>query len=82
MERIGEADVVMVRNPKTMERRTAGMTPQELVSIAVKAGCEVIEYDGHFCVRKTLDIDIVVTIPKVTVLVAQLVEKIKSALGL
>lgn len=58
------------------------MTPQELVSIAVKAGYEVIEYEELFCVRRTLDINIVVTIPKVRLLVAQLVDKIKSALGL
>lgn len=58
------------------------MTPQELVSIAVKAGYEVVEYEEHFCVRKTLDISVVVTVPKVKLLVAQLVDKIKSALGL
>lgn len=58
------------------------MTPQELVSIAVEAGCEVIEYEDHFCIRKTLNVSVVVTIPKVKLLVAQLVDKIKSALGL
>ena len=58
------------------------MTSQELVSIAVRSGYECIEYDGHYCVRKALDINVVVTIPKVKYLMAQLVEKIKSALGL
>lgn len=72
----------MEQKPKNNGKEDAGMTPQELISVAVKTGCEVIEYEGHFCVRKTLDIDIVVTIPKVTVLVAQLVEKIKSVLEL
>lgn len=58
------------------------MTPQELVSIAVRSGYEAIEYEGHYCVRKSLDVNIVVTIPKVKYLVAHLVEKIKAALGL
>lgn len=56
------------------------MTSQELVSIAVNAGYEVTEYEGHYCVRA--DISIIVTIPKVTQLVAQLVEKIRAALKL
>lgn len=58
------------------------MSPQELIRIAIHAGCEVTEYEDHFCVRKKLDIDVVVTVPKVTALVSQLVDKIKSVLGL
>lgn len=58
------------------------MSTQELVSIAMEAGCEVIEYEGHYCVRRTLAVNIVVTVPKVTYLIAQLVDKIKAALGL
>lgn len=58
------------------------MTSQELISIAVSAGCEIVEYDTHYCVRRNVDIAIVVTVPKVTNLVMQLVERIKDTLGL
>lgn len=58
------------------------MSSQEIISIAVKAGCEVIDYGDHYCVRKKLDVNIVVTIPKMTYLVAQLIEKVKTTLGL
>ena len=56
------------------------MTSQQLVSIAVNAGYEVTEYEGHYCVRA--NISLVVTVPKVARLVPQLVKKIRAALGL
>ncbi len=58
------------------------MKTQELISIAVNAGCEVTEYDNHFCIRKNLNAEVVVTVPKVSELVMQLVEKIKALLGI
>lgn len=58
------------------------MNSQDLISIAVSAGCEIVEYDTHYCVRRNVDVTIVVTIPKVTHLVMQLAEKIKTTLGL
>lgn len=58
------------------------MKPQELISLAIRSGCEVIEYDDHFCIRKSLDVNVIVTVPKVAHLVTQLVEKIKNTLGL
>lgn len=58
------------------------MTPQELISIAVEAGYEVMEYDNHYVVQTNLNVSVVVTIPKVTYLVSYLVDKIKGALGI
>lgn len=58
------------------------MKTQELISIAVYAGCEVIEYDNHYCLRKDFSANIVITVPKVSDLVVQLVEKIKELLGI
>lgn len=58
------------------------MDSQEIISIAVNSGCEVTDYGDHYCVRKKLDINVVVTIPKATYLAAKLVEKIRAALGL
>ncbi|MFR4354345.1 MAG: hypothetical protein ACLT21_06590 [Oscillospiraceae bacterium] len=58
------------------------MSSQEIISLAINAGCEVIDYGDHYCVKKHLDINVVVTIPKVTHLIAQLVEKVKATLGL
>ena len=58
------------------------MSSQEMISLALKAGCEVTEYDDHYCVKRTLDVSVVVTFPKVAVLVRELVAKIKDTLGL
>lgn len=58
------------------------MSSQEIISIAVNAGCEVIDYGDHYCIRKNLDVSVVVIIPKVTHLIAQLVEKVKTVLEL
>lgn len=58
------------------------MSSQEIISIAVNAGCEVIDYGDHYCIRKNLDVSVVVIIPKVTHLIAQLVEKVKAVLEL
>lgn len=58
------------------------MSSHELISIAVSAGCEVVDYGSHYCVKQKLDIQVVVTIPKMTYLVAQLVDKVKTALNL
>jgi hypothetical protein len=58
------------------------MSTQEIISVAASSGCEVIEYGDYYCVRRELDITVVVTIPKAKHLIAQLVEKIKATLGL
>lgn len=58
------------------------MNLQDIIYIAVSAGCEVIEYDDHYCLRKENDICVLVTIPKTTYLLTQLFEKIRDALGL
>ena len=58
------------------------MQTQQLISMSINAGCEIVEYDTHYCVRKNVDVSIVVTIPKAAYLVMQLVEKIKTTLGL
>ena len=58
------------------------MDTQRLISVAVEAGYEVIEYDNHFCLKHNLKVEIVVTVPKVTTLVPELFQKIKDILGL
>lgn len=58
------------------------MDPQEIIVLAVNAGCEVIDYEDHYCVKKQLDINVVITIPKASCLITQLVEKIKAILNL
>ncbi len=58
------------------------MKTQELISIAVNAGCEVIEYNNHYCIKNDFSINIVVTVPKVGELVTQLVEKVRELLGI
>lgn len=58
------------------------MGTQEIISLAVQAGYEVTEYEGHYSVMTMLDVKVVVTVPKVPVLVMELVTKIKAALGL
>ena len=58
------------------------MSPQEIVSLAVAAGYEVSEFENHYCVHAKLDVRITVTVPKVSVLVRELVEKIKTLLEL
>ncbi len=56
------------------------MNTQELIAIAVKAGYEITEYEGHYSIKKTFEV--IVTVPKVSTLVAQLAERIKALLGL
>ena len=62
------------------------MTTQDLVSVAVSAGFDVEEYEGCFAAKKTvdlhLDVRLVVTIPKVSQIAAELVKKILKALGI
>ena len=58
------------------------MNSQELISITLKAGYEVKEYEGHYCVKKQKEMTVVVTIPKVEYLVKDLIEKIKEILDL
>lgn len=59
-----------------------GVNLQDIICIAVSAGCEVIEYENYFCLRKETDVCVLVTIPKTTYLLTQLFEKIRDALGL
>ena len=58
------------------------MSSQEIITLAVNADCEIIDYGDHYWVKKRLDVDIAVTIPKVPYLMSQLVEKIISMLNL
>ena len=58
------------------------MNTDGLISVAVAAGCEVTEYEGHFAIRSHLDFHIVVTVPKGTVLIAEVLERVKSLLHL
>lgn len=55
---------------------------QELIRLALDAGCEVIDYDTCFCIKRTLSASVVVTIPNASYLVKELVEKVKALLGL
>lgn len=58
------------------------MRPQELISIAISAGCSVTEYDGYFCVSRNVDVNVVVLVPKIPYIVKELVRRIRAALGL
>ena len=58
------------------------MDSQELISVALNAGCDVTEYADHFCIKRTFDLSVVVTLPKVSVLVRELVDKIMDILQL
>ncbi len=58
------------------------MKPEELIKIAISSGYEVVEYDSHYCVRKNVEISVIVTIPKVPQLVIQLVDRIKRDAGI
>ena len=53
------------------------MCSEELVCLAIDAGCEVFDYDSHFCIKRTFSVTVTVTIPNVSYLVAELVEKVK-----
>lgn len=56
------------------------MSTQEFISIAIEAGCEIIEYDKHYCLKHNFKV--MVTLPKVEKLVPPLVTKLKDILGL
>ena len=58
------------------------MNSQVLLSLALSAGCEVTEYTDHYCIKRTVDVNIVVTMPKMVFLVKSLVDKIIKALRL
>lgn len=58
------------------------MTTNKFLSLAIKAGVEVEEYETHYCLRKNVEVLVVVTLPKVTYIATMLLEKIKAILGL
>lgn len=58
------------------------MSSQELITIVVSAGYDVEEYETHYCVHSNTDFKIVITIPRASHLVEQLVEKVNETLGL
>lgn len=58
------------------------MDAQGLISVAVEAGYEVVEYDDHYCLKHNLKVEVAVTVPKVTTLVPALLQKLKDILGL
>lgn len=58
------------------------MSPKEIISIAISAGCSVVEYRDYYCVKKNIDVNVVVLVPKIPCIVKELVRKIKTALGL
>lgn len=57
------------------------MNTQDLIRVACNAGCEVVEYENHYCVKRTFEISVTVTIPKAKELLVELVEKIRELLG-
>lgn len=58
------------------------MTSEELIKISIKAGWETEEYCNHYTIRRAADTNVVVTIPKSSCIVAQLLEAVKTILGL
>ena len=42
----------------------------------------VVEYRDYYCVKKNIDVNVVVLVPKIPYIVKELVRKIKTALGL
>lgn len=58
------------------------MTTNQFLSLAVKAGVEIEEYETHYCLKKSVEVRVVVTLPKVTYIAAMLLEKLKAILGL
>lgn len=58
------------------------MSPQQLVSLAIKSGYDVRYYDDHVCVSKHNSLELMVTIPRVPMLAKKLVDKVKGILGL
>lgn len=57
------------------------MNTQDLIRLACNAGCEVVEYEHYYCVKRTIEISVTVTIPKVRELLAELIKKIRELLG-
>ena len=58
------------------------MNTQQVVDLAVQAGCEVIDYGDHYCIKQTVEVSLVITVPNVTHLAVKVVEKIKELLCL
>lgn len=58
------------------------MTTNQFLSLAVKAGVEVEEYETHYCLRKNVEVRVMVTLPKVTYIATMLLKKLKAILGL
>lgn len=58
------------------------MSSQDLITLVVNAGYEAIDYGDHYCIKRELEVSIVVVIPKVPHLISKLVEKVKVILGL
>ena len=63
-------------------KEDTALSSQEFISVAVSAGCEVVDYGDHVCVKSSVDVHVMVTIPKVSYLAARLLEKAKAVLGL
>ena len=57
------------------------MSASEIVQIAVQLGYQVDEYPSHFLVKADLQVQVLVTVPKVSLLVGELLQKIKSRLN-
>lgn len=58
------------------------MSSQELIKIITKAGYQIEEYEEHYCVTGTVECSVVVTIPKNSHIIPELVKKIKELLEL
>lgn len=58
------------------------MSSQQVVDLAIKAGCDVVDYGDHYCIKRAVEVSLVITMPNVTNLAAKLVEKIKELLNL
>lgn len=58
------------------------MSSQQIVDLAISAGCDVVDYGDHYCIKRVVEVTVVVTLPNVSNLATLLVEKIKALLNL
>lgn len=58
------------------------MTTNQFLSLAVRAGVEVEEYETHYCLKQSVEVRVVVTLPKVAYIATMLLGKLKAILGL
>lgn len=69
-------------NKRIIKKGKAMMNTQEFIGLAISSGCVVEEYDHHYVLTRTLEVQVFVTLPKVSVLVEQVVRKLREMLGI